>query len=152
MKYEWKRKPSGAPKAGVAGKYLHNLAKKRGGVTPDVLVEESTDRSAPLHECFEWSNIKAAHEYRKSQAGDILRSITVVVDEPGDSEPVTVNAFVHLEDGGGYVPIQSVVADPDSDKRYLEILEADLFQLQAKLWHYQEFAEVCEAIDRIRIR
>jgi hypothetical protein len=150
--YAWKRKPKGAPKATVAGKYLAGLSRKHNGISAEVLVCESRKARALLHRCFEWDNRKAAAKYRQVQAGTILRSLVVVVQQSDDEEPVQVNAFVNLEDAPEYLPVQVVMADEDMDVRYKKLLFGDLKQLKRKCDQYDEFTEVCHAIGRIRIR
>ena len=87
--YKWKRAPKGAPDATVAGIYLASIKRKRRGLTPRVLVIESSKKESPLHSCFEWDNTKAAAEYRIVQAREILRFLIIAVeDQEVDSEPV----------------------------------------------------------------
>jgi len=149
--YSWKRKPKGAPKAAIAGAYIQQLARKNHGVSAEMLVESSRKRGSPLHKCFEWNDTQAAAEYRKSQARTILRSLTVTVQEDDDHEPVQVNAFVCLEEGPEYLSIQSVVSDEGMDFRYKRILLEDLRQCKRKVQAYEEFTEVVQAIDRVKI-
>ena len=150
--YAWKRTPRGAPKAGVAGKYIARLSRTHGGISTEVLVEESRPADAVLHNCFEWNDRAAAEQYRRVQAGTLLRSLQVVIQESDDAEPIRVNAFVHLEEEREYFPVQVVMNNKDKDERYKTILLEDLRQLRNKCKAYQEFAEVCQAIGKIRIR
>jgi len=150
--YEWKRRPSGAPKAAVAGRYIQGLNRRHKGVSAEVLVAESRAADSPLHGCFEWNNRKAAGEYRKEQARLILRSLVIVVQESDDAKPIKVNAFVSFDDQPEYVTIQSVIADEDLDRKYKIALLAELNSTKRKCAQYEEFTEACEAIGNIRVR
>ena len=150
--YAWKRHPKGAPRASVAGKYLTTLNRKHKGVSAEVLVQEAADKASPLHPCFEWNDSFAATQYRLEQARLVIRSLMVVVQENDDEEPIQVNAFVTFEDQPEYLSIQTVIADEELDLRYKTALLADLKSTKRKCSSYDEFAEVCHAIDKIRIR
>lgn len=76
----------------VAGETLEGLRKKNDGMLqPEYVVEAAAALKSKIHKAFEWSNEKAAHEYRLYQARNLIRSLVVVMEDK--DEP----AFVHIE-------------------------------------------------------
>ena len=151
MRYAWKRHPKGAPKASVTGKYLEQLHRQYGGITAERLVIESQPQDALLHSCFEWNSRRAANEYRKDQARALLRCLVVIAEE-NDDEPVEVHAFVNFPNDPEYRTIATVLSDDDPDQEYKEMLLEELRRSKRKCIAYKEFAEVCRAITRVRIK
>ena len=56
----------------IMARYL-NLYGQR--LAAEKLLEEATPAGSRLHEAFEWDDIKAAHQYRLTQARHLLRSL-----------------------------------------------------------------------------
>ena len=57
MIYKW-TVPVYPVEAQTAGMELEKIAEKHGSLKPAYIVEESTDKNAALHKCFEWNNKK----------------------------------------------------------------------------------------------
>ncbi|HDZ15299.1 hypothetical protein LCGC14_0434300 [marine sediment metagenome] len=161
MKYKricrWKRKPVGAPDADVAIKYIEGIKRKRGGITPKLLVMEAKTKKSPLHDCFEWNNNKAAKEYREIQARRILRFL-VISEIEDDEEPESfVRAFVAAseitenEKSSRYLTIKEIRDDEDLDKQYKEQLLSELYEINHRIKAYDEFSLVVHAIERVKI-
>jgi len=152
--YVWKRRPKGAPKASIAGKYLDGIANKHGSVTAELLVKVSRHEDSPLHRCFEWDTKKAAYEYQKTQARLILRSIMIVTvtQDSDDDTPLVVPGWVHVPNEPGYLQIHAVVADEDLDRKYKLIILDELKNAKRKCQQYDEFREVCQAIAHVKIK
>jgi len=81
-----------------------------GRLTPDAVVDAARPINSPLHSFFEWDDTAAAHEWRREQARELIRSVTVEVTtddreimsvcyvrdprkEPGEQGYVTVQAL-----------------------------------------------------------
>ncbi len=80
------------------------------------LVELAQPKRSPLHGLFEWDDVVAAHRHRVAQAGQIIRSLDVIVDGGGSAGPVHVAAFVHANPQGesnvaGYVSVSAAAGD-----------------------------------------
>lgn len=86
--------------ADVVGRELIRL-RKTGPLTKERLVDEAARRGSPLRRFFEWSDRAAAHQYRIEQAGYLLRSIEIVVED-AKGKLVALKAFynVNTEAGG----------------------------------------------------
>ena len=58
---------------------LDALASEHDGVlTPEQVIQEAKNRNNPLHQEFEWTESRAAHLYRLTQARRLLRTYLVV--------------------------------------------------------------------------
>jgi len=70
-------------KADVLGSELERIRKEKGGYlrTADV-VEEAEAKSNPLHDCFEWDDSSAGHQYRMQQARQLIRVVHIPDDGP----------------------------------------------------------------------
>ena len=49
----------------------------RSALTPDIVVEEATAPDHPLHSHFEWDDTVAGQFWRRHQAGQLIRSVTI---------------------------------------------------------------------------
>lgn len=60
---------------------LEKLSRLNGGrLTPQAVVDDARDPASPLHERFEWDDSTAAHQYRLSQARELIRTVRCQVD------------------------------------------------------------------------
>ncbi len=154
----WKRKPKGAPTAEVAVEYIANIRKKRGGITPQLLVIEASKSRSPLHDCFEWDDTQAAKEYRDIQARQILRFLIVaeVEDEEENTENfvrayVAASEITEDEESNVYLTIEEIRSDEDLDRQYKEQLLDELREVKQRIKAYKEFSAVVSAINAVRI-
>ena len=161
-KTSWLRKPVGAPAAAVANAYLKKIRKKRGGLSPQIIVIESQGKRSPLHNCFEWDDTKAAKRYRINQAGYILRMLVIEFEPYESVEPITVRALIspkELEKSSNtsYVPINEVLADVDLSDAYDRQLLKRLISIKQIIKNVgsaktqKRFAKVVAAIDAVKI-
>ncbi len=151
MIYSWKF--AMPVKAQVAGEFIEGLEKKHGKVSPEIIVKESTPKNAPLHNCFEWDNKKAAEKYRETQAGAILRSLTVTVEHVADEAPKTVRAFVRAtEEKHSYISIISAMGNEHLRESLLQTALAELREFQKKYADLQELSEVFAAAAALQTR
>jgi len=154
---KWNRVPKNAPDADIAYGVIASIKKRRGGVTPQLLVIESKRKSSPLHNCFEWDNSKAAEEYRIVQAREILRFLIVEIEPEEEYEdPQFVRAFVapssvEKEGNTSYVTIEEVCGDEELEAAYLRQLKRELNSIKNKIKGFKEFSEVVKAIDAVRL-
>lgn len=110
MVYQWKLPGLYSVPAQAAGEELARIHEKRGSLSPAGIVDASRPEQAPLHPVFEWDDWKAAEEWRKQQAKQLVCCI-VIQQENAKSEPVEVRAFEHAQ--GGYHPVQVILREPD---------------------------------------
>ena len=48
-----------------------------GRLTPAAVVDDAKDPASPLHDCFQWGDVKAAHAHRLDQARSLITSIRI---------------------------------------------------------------------------
>lgn len=133
MTYQWKVPGIMPVDAQTAGNELERIYKRDGVIEPETVVTESVSPCAPLHNCFEWNDKKAAHKYRITQAQGIIRAI-VSVDE-AEKTPET-RAFVSVE--REYHPVSVVIRNPE--KRDI-LLQNALNELH---WFEKKYNSLCE--------
>ena len=62
-------------KAEVAGEVMQRL-ESEGRLTPANLVDEARPEESPMHKAFEWDDAKAAENYRRQQATQMMSSVS----------------------------------------------------------------------------
>lgn len=155
--YMWSRKPKNAPDANTASKVFKSIKKKRGGITPQLLVIESKKKDAPFHNCFEWDDSKGAEKYRIVQACEILRCIKLEIEPDEEHEESrTVRALIapssiEREDSTSYATIEEVRNDEELNAAYMRQLKRELDAVKNKIKSYKIFSAVVEAIEAIKI-
>lgn len=114
--YKWRPQSGIKVDAKVAGKELERIKERDGKITPVALLEDAKARNNPLHKAFEWSDTKAAHEYRLWQARHLINSIIVVV-RGGNSEasktPKRAFISVRVDKKKQYSPRAQVLSEAD---------------------------------------
>ena len=104
---------------------------RRGVLTPETVLEESTPKGTPLHDRFEWDNRVAGHAHRLNQAAEIIRSVKVERSEVPISD---LRGFINIRPDnnrgrGEYVPFDEAAANPKQWAAYLASIKADLAAL-----------------------
>lgn len=110
----------------MGGRVLSTMAKaevsrliyERGSITPDEVVEEARPVSSPMHRWFEWDDTRAAVEYRRGQAAQLIR---VAAREPV-VPTVEPRVFVRVAEAT-YEPAVTAMEDPE--KRLFVLNAAD---------------------------
>lgn len=147
MVYSWKEGTRYKTDANIAGAVCAEM-EAAGTLTAGNLVEASRPKDAPLHKEFEWNNTKAAEEWRKHQARNIIHSL-VLVTEADDKED-GVRAFFKIEArSGNYESIAAIVRD---ENKYESLKAAALRELkvfQRKYHTISELGKVFAAIDEL---
>lgn len=143
-------------KAQAYGECLQDLADRHGGrLDADLVVEEARSPRCPIHSCFEWDNSRAAEEYRKVQARELLRAVIIVQPETGLEvrafENVVINAAGHDQEASGsyYVPIQDIIPNGDLMKQVLQEAMNYLQWFRKKYENLKQLGAVHRAIDKL---
>lgn len=145
MTYQWKVPGIIPVDAQTAGKEMERIYNRDGSITPEAVVEDSVDPSAPLHNCFEWDDKKAAHKYRVTQAQGIIRAIVAV--EETKERPDT-RAFVSVQ--SEYQPISVVIQNPEKREILLKNALNELRWFEKKYSTLQELSAVFQAIKEVK--
>lgn len=151
MVYVWKYPL--AVSAQVAGEFLAGLEKEHGTLTPEMVLNESRDKNAVLHPCFEWDDEKAAENYRLHQAGQIIRNVTVKIERE-KKPPQFIRAYVNIKDNenhekGKYVSLNIAMKNKDYKTQVLQNAMYELKTFKNKYSSYVEFDKVFLAIDEL---
>lgn len=130
----------------IAGAVCAEL-EKDGNLTAANLVEASRPKTAPLHSEFEWNNTKAAEEWRKHQARNIIHSLVVVTD---DGEQEISRAYFNIE--RKEPTYESITAIVQNEDKYAALLKQALRELESfrrKYAQIEELATVFAAIKEV---
>lgn len=136
--------------AQIVGNACEEL-EKQGNLTAKALVDVARDEENPLHEAFEWDDTIAAEEYRKVQAGQLIRSIEVVYTKE-QKEPV--RAFLSISSPRNAQPYQSartLLSDENTRAIVLKNAVSELKAFKHKYQTLQELADIFNDIDRLQI-
>ena len=149
MVYQWK---DGARFSASAEKIGQELSQLGDAVQPASVVKKARNKKSELHKCFQWDDTKAAEEYRLVQAREVMRSITVVVEDmtTEDEKPMTVRLYehVHIESEvpnrkrqSVYVPTMKVLETPDLRQQIEDRLKNDIWEAERTAEKYQYLSE-----------
>jgi hypothetical protein len=162
--YSWAPGTQVTIPAEVAGEALNTLVKEHGVLSPALVVDAARPANAPLHPAFEWDDHVAAESYRREQARHIIHHlrvevssenprpqfVNVVLKEPKEVQP---SPYVkQLEQkiavpSRGYMPLESVLADPVLRARVLQDALNAFVSLRRKYAALKELAGIFDAID-----
>jgi hypothetical protein len=154
MIYSWKV-PVYSVDAQIAGETIEDIKNKSGKdfIEPEDLLENSRDKNAPLHSCFEWDDGKAAEKYRLSQARSIIQNITVTITGNSEKTPQTVRAFVNVSAGnekGKFVNINTAMTNEKYNKQVLANALSELVVFKAKYSGLCELEKLFSEIDALK--
>lgn len=136
----------------LAGEALAKIEKTHNGLlAPEIVVDAARDERSPLHPHFEWDDAVAAEEFRKDQARELVRSLTIDISRSNVEEKL-VRAFVSVDVGGeqGYVSTFTAMSSQDLRKQVLERAFAELEAWRARHAELSELARIFAAIDETR--
>lgn len=133
--------------AQTAGEELNRIYEKHGELEPADVVEESKDENAPLHDCFEWDDVKAAQNYRIYQAGKLIRCVVHVVEDEKTKDPIQTRAYVHVQNT--YRPISVVIESKDMVDEMMETAMSELNSFRKKYSNLQALSRIFIEIDKI---
>lgn len=130
---------------------LHRIAEENSGILrAEDVVKSASRKNSPLHSSFTWDDSEAAHQWRLTQARQLIR---VTVTYIGDAkQQVPMRVFVSLStdresEGGGYRSTVSVLANKNFRQQMLEDAVADMERFEKK---YETLAELTEVFDAMR--
>lgn len=151
--YKW-RAHAGVPiPAQAAGEELERIRTKNNGrLAQDDVVEEARDKKSPLHPAFEWNDKRAAQQYRLSQAGYVIRMLSVTYVE-GENQTAPLRAFVNVsrDEDRSYTSIAHAMSDDELREQVLARALKELQDWQARYSELEEFASVFSSIETLKI-
>lgn len=149
MIYEWKYNMP--IKAQVVGEHFERLEKQQGHITPKIVLESARSETSAIHPCFEWNDDVAAEKYRETQAGLLIRNLTVKMIETGEKQTEPVRAYVSIKqsDSSEFISLQNVLKDDELTQKMLEQAKNELNAFAKKYSALQELSKVFKAIAEV---
>lgn len=150
VRYAWRPGSRVSLDAEKAGRELENIRTTNGGeLTPPDVLERARSANSSLHTHFEWDDSVAAEQHRLTQAGELIRSITVDVSRSNVEPAKHVRAFVSVEreTGRSYTSTLHAMGDRELRRQVLEAAWRELLAVRQKYAGLEELARVFAAID-----
>lgn len=143
---------SGPSKREVITRELVRLAgRNRGQLRPRAVVDAARDPKNPLHDQFEWSDTKAAEQYRLWQARELISVCVEMIPNP-EGEIITVRKFVSLKSDrrtdGGYRLVTAITGDAELHQEMLEQFRVEARLFAERYRNLKEAIAVIQAIDK----
>ena len=125
-------------KAQAAGEAIAEIRERDGHIDTEIVLKEASKKRSPLHTSFEWNDKTAGHQYRLFQARQLIKALTVVLDE--GNEP----AYVHVKiDRENYYQSAEVAAR--NPEEWEVIRNTALYRLQGAV-------DSLDVLDRVAAR
>ncbi len=127
---------------------LQEIHDKHGRLTPEVVVQEATDPSHPLHSRFTWDNEAAGEAWRREQAHRLIQKVKVVYREADERNPAkSIRAFhaVRTDQGHVYKPVDEVVDDDFTRRLVLADMQREWKALHRRYRDFEEFLSMVRA-------
>lgn len=152
VRYAWRPGSRVSIDADKAGRELASIERKAGELTPAIVLERARSANSSLHDHFEWDDSVAAEQHRLSQAGELIRSITVDISRSNVTPPQPVRAFVSVERKGerSYVGVETAMSDAELRKQVLQRAWAELSSFRQRYADLEELAGVFAAMDKAK--
>lgn len=130
-----------------ASKVLDELSELGGEYSLADVVEKAKDKNSEMHSIFEWDDSVAGEEYRKIQAGKMVRNLVIVRNDETE-EKTNVRYFVSTgKRDSTYTPTRLVVRNQDAYEQLLERAYAELRAFKEKYSTLSELEEILALID-----
>lgn len=128
---------------------LRKIAARNGDcLKPEDVIRAAASKRSPLHDCFEWDDTAAGHQWRLHQARNLIRVTVSVIDDGKGKSPVRV--FVSLTPdragGNGYRPMVAVLSDADMRQQLLSDACEEMEGFQRKYAKLEELGSVFAAM------
>lgn len=143
-----------APKgvsAKLAGSELERIRRAhKGALRPEMVLEASRHKNAPLHAAFEWDNTKAAAKWRLKQARDLIGAVVTVEIEDKRTARGPVRAFVHVntkDEGSHYTTTAAAMGDAEMRAQLLGDALGEIQSWRKRYDQLKELVRIYEAID-----
>jgi hypothetical protein len=149
--YRWKPGARIKINAKVAGQELERIRTKHNGrLTADDVLKEAKSKASPLHGAFEWSDTKAAQQFRLQQAQYLVRSIEITVVQ-SKSKTSNVRAFVNVrrDTDRSYTSIGHAMSDAELRQQVVAQAWKELEEWRNRHERLSEFSKLFGAIDKM---
>lgn len=123
---------------------LDDLHAEHQGLTPQLVVNSAADPASPLHDYFQWSDAKAADQYRLWQARQLIKSIKI---ERPDGAMMPKYLSVKVGETRQYEEITALVQDSDKWSAVLQDAAQSLREVEK---HVEDLLYVSHSGERDR--
>lgn len=114
--------------------------------TPQNIVDYAAEHpTSELYKCFTWDDTKAANEWRKYEARQVVRLL--VFEDINEEEPTKVRVLQKTADA--YKPVTQIVRNEDEYKELLKRAKAELASFRERYKTLVELETVLEAIEAL---
>lgn len=114
--------------------------------TPQNIVDYAEAHpDSELYKCFTWDDAKAANEWRKAEARQVVR-LLVFADEETE-QPTNIRVLQKASEA--YEPVKMIVRNKDEYANLLERAKAELKAFRERYKQINELEKVLEAIDEL---
>lgn len=117
-----------------------------GTKSPQNIVDYAEEHpDSELHKCFTWDDTKAANEWRKAEARQVVRLLVFADDET--KQPTQIRVLQKATDA--YEPVKTIVRNNDEYAKLLARAKAELKAFRERYKQINELEKVLEAIDEL---
>ena len=120
----------------------------------EAVLDEAKDPKSILHKHFQWDDDKAAENYRKYQARQLIQKCTVTIEKAPD---VSIRAFVSLStdqyDKGGYRMTATVLSDDSLKAQLMHDMQLTIVKWKKQVGLLdQETEEILDRLEQVVTR
>ena len=136
--------------AQAVGEICERLEKQNGACTPQALLDESRDPSAPLHNEFDWDDTVAAEKWRIEQARMLIKDVRIIrSDDTQERKMYHERGFVSTPGGrGAYVSMDAALQKEEYMNNLLAQAKREMLCFIAKYRRVKELAGVVGEMER----
>lgn len=117
-----------------------------GTKSPQNIVDYAEEHpDSELHKCFTWDDSKAANEWRKAEARQVVRLLVFADDET--KQPTQIRVLQKATDA--YEPVKTIVRNNDEYAKLLARAKAELKAFRERYKQISELEKVLDAIDEL---
>ena len=125
---------------------VHSELETIGTKSPQNIVDYAEEHpDSELYKCFTWDDSKAANEWRKQEARQVVRLLVFADDET--KQPTQIRVLQKATDA--YEPVKTIVRNNDEYAKLLARAKAELKAFRERYKQINELEKVLEAIDEL---
>jgi hypothetical protein len=108
-------------------------------ITADEVVKRAKNPKSKLHNHFEWDDIKAAHEFRLTQARTMISSLIFIPEDSKQEMKCYENVIIN--DQRVYAPIEMIFDNTDMYEQVFKDAKNIIRSLDDKLRNYENHSK-----------
>ena len=128
-----------------ANKVFADLEKIKEKTPQNIVDYAEAHPKSELHKCFTWDDTKAANEWRKFEARQVVRLL--VFEDENEEEPTKIRVLQKTAEA--YKPVTQIIRNEDEYKELLKRAKAELASFKERYKTLVELESVLEAIDAL---